>query len=234
MKKISFLVLALLLFQVNSAFAANTFLDRLKEKVSDVPDAKIFIDNASRDNCQVSLNVIYDALFKNYLNFLDIHFKNKDATSSLTNTAIANYIDFKKDVEGLYTIVLARTASDLTEWNDTYWNYSLGETGLAQKMYADENKDTKAELVPWRYAKISDYMVKCQGIQDQYIESAKKILMDRIATAATQKRQIILVDKYNDINEKLRGLQFHIIEMVNLYTTFQKRYPSFTGDKMRQ
>lgn len=90
-------LLVLVAFSGNSVvFAAEKLLSSELESRREV--LKEALPGADLVGCDVLLKELYDIETMEFLGFLDVHFKNKSSTSSLTNTAIARYLQYKKTI----------------------------------------------------------------------------------------------------------------------------------------
>jgi hypothetical protein len=101
-KSLAVTVLSLFLFIsfADISIAAGDFpedLIKLKEEL------KAKIPEKALVNCQESIVLVYDIEILQFINFLDGTFKNKSSTSSLTNLAIARYVEYKKTLEEIYS-----------------------------------------------------------------------------------------------------------------------------------
>ncbi len=73
----------------------------------------------------------------------------------------------------------------------------------------------------------SSYKI-CSSITDSYLELAKKHLKKHIEGSVAKKKTIMLLEKYEKINEKLRDLNIKIAELYSLFVTFTNKLPFFT------
>ncbi|MBI5754358.1 hypothetical protein HZA40_04415 [Candidatus Peregrinibacteria bacterium] len=107
------------------------------------------LDEAPVTQCKDYLVPLFDLELKDFLQYLDTTFQNKSSNSSLTNTAIARYQDYKSTLEGLFSrldindpknqdYVTASAAYDLCA-NLLNVYYSTGK-----KMMIDHIKQTAA------------------------------------------------------------------------------------------
>lgn len=95
MKKIilSLLIWILAFSGVSAAATPEEQIATLKQGLA------LQVANLPLEDCRNTLVPIYDLELIELLRFLEIHFQNKSATSSLSNTAIARYSEFKQNIQ---------------------------------------------------------------------------------------------------------------------------------------
>lgn len=70
-------------------------------------------------------------------------------------------------------------------------------------------------------------LAQCQGEAQKYIEDAAKMLQLRAETTSTIKRTSLFVEKYKQINGKLRSLDLDIMKMISNIATFEQKLPCY-------
>lgn len=162
-------------------------LTALKKQLEDTLPSKAMTE------CKVSLVPIYDVEILSFNTWLDSHFKNASSTSSLVNTAISKYAEFKQKLQKTFALVNPVSSStDIQVYNDQFSSYAL-----------------------------------CSAVIDSYLDLAKERMMQHIRSNVSQKKTMMLLEKYQNINTKLRDLNVKIAEMYSLFLTFKNKLPFF-------
>lgn len=143
--------------------------------------------------CKEGLVPLYDIEIMSFMKWMDAHFKNASSTSSLMNTAITRYAEFKKELKSIFAKV--------------------------SPVYSGENIQTYDD-------QFSSYS-KCSAITDSYLELAKERLKQHIKANVAQKKTTMMLEKYQNINSKLRELNVKVAEMYSLFLTFKNKLPFF-------
>ncbi|MDA1060220.1 MAG: hypothetical protein O3B47_00305, partial [bacterium] len=76
---------------------------------------------------------------------------------------------------------------------------------------------------------ISDFNAwgNCQTLMQDYLALAKEKMMEKIKVSANQKKTTVMMEKYNDINVKLRDLNLEIAKLYGAFMTFKDKLPFF-------
>lgn len=174
------------------AFAADDFpaeLTAMKEAAL----AKLPTDSIPL--CKQGLVTVYDVEIMEFTKWIDGHFNSKSSTSSLVNTAVSKYAEFKQKLETTFAAVSPTYSADqgVQSYDKQFSSYKI-----------------------------------CASITDSYLELAKKHLKKHIEGSVAKKKTIMLLEKYEKINEKLRDLNIKIAELYSLFVTFTNKLPFFT------
>lgn len=68
---------------------------------------------------------------------------------------------------------------------------------------------------------------RCNALALQYVDDASKLLKMRAITTSDVKKASIFVEKYKQINEKLRALNLDVMRMVVNISAFQQKLPCY-------
>lgn len=147
--------------------------------------------------CKERLVPVYDVELITFMKWIEGHFQNKSSTSSLVNTAIARYAEFKKSLRSTFAGV--------------------------SPLYSGED-------VQVFDAQFSSYEL-CSSVTDSYLELAKEHMKQHIRDNVAKKKTIMLLEKYEKINEKLRDLNIKVAELYSLFVTFKNKLPFFVKKK---
>ncbi|MEK7672246.1 MAG: hypothetical protein AAB373_00020 [Patescibacteria group bacterium] len=80
---------------------------------------------------------------------------------------------------------------------------------------------------------ISAY-AECVKLTDAYKQIGKEALVQHIKNNSSQKKTIILTEKYQAINSQLRDLNFEIAEMYGYLMAFKEKLPGFLKECIKQ
>lgn len=69
--------------------------------------------------------------------------------------------------------------------------------------------------------------LKCGGITESYISAGKTKLLEHVKNSSYQKRTTMMVEKYQNIGDRLRELNMSIAEMSAFFGTFENKLPGF-------
>lgn len=67
----------------------------------------------------------------------------------------------------------------------------------------------------------------CVVIKEEYLQVAKDKLISHIRKNSAQKKTVVLLEKYQAINSKLRDLNVEVAEMYGYFMTFKEKLPGF-------
>lgn len=70
-------------------------------------------------------------------------------------------------------------------------------------------------------------LARCSKLANDYIDNASKMLQMRAVTTSNIKKASTFVEKYKQINEKLRGLNLEVMRMVTNVSSFEKKLPCY-------
>lgn len=112
--------------------------------------------------------------------------------------------------------------------------------GMAMKRYEKFKIDIMAELelLEGRQINFADQsgaslasqlpgLAACENAARDYISNAAKMLQMRAVTTSGIKKALIIVEKYQQINTKLRALDLNFMKMVVSLTAFEQKLPCY-------
>jgi hypothetical protein len=70
-------------------------------------------------------------------------------------------------------------------------------------------------------------LAECEAKAREYIDNAGKMLEMRAVSSSNLKQATLFVEKYKQINGKLRSLNLDMMKMVNNITTFEQKLPCY-------
>lgn len=71
------------------------------------------------------------------------------------------------------------------------------------------------------------YFSDCQEVLNNYLSEGRKLVEMRATTTSTIKKTSVFVEKYKQINAKLRGLNLEIMRMTVNISTFEQKLPCY-------
>lgn len=182
-------------------------IDKVKTKKKITTDLELIAGN-----CKDLLPAIYEDEQLQFFAFLDQQFKSPNATSSLTNAAIAKYGEYQQTLNQVLDCVqVAETKSTVNTLDQEHANSGT---------WGGESSSNTTTGVLSKYA-------LCPEITNTYLETAKAQMISEIQKNASQKKAIMLMEKFKAINGKLRGLNGDIGEMYALFKTFDNKVQGF-------
>lgn len=145
--------------------------------------------------CKEGLVTVYDTEILEFTKWMEGHFNSTSSTSSLVNTAVSKYAEFKQKLNTTFALVSPKVSADqgIQTYDEQYKSYQL-----------------------------------CGSITESYLELAKKRLKEHISGNVAKKKTLMLLEKYEKINEKLRDLNIKVAELYSLFATFSNKLPFFT------
>ena len=203
MKKQKIVAVMVVAMLLNFSLAGVTFADN--QLVS--PSGEVGLIS----QCTVTLPPKYTEELQSFLSFLDETFKNKSSDSSLTDIAIQRFTEYKRAIKAIFAN-LGPQAYALID----------GKAGV------DVDKTKTISSI----AEIDAYS-NCQKLTEEYIETGKQQMIDRIKGSATQKSATIMLEKYKAINMKLRELNVEIAKMYAMFMSFANKLPGFLRECVR-
>ncbi len=176
MKKVLKLVSCgiLFVFMFNYTVSAAISEDSLPPELLALKEAYAAqLSDISFSECKNTLVPIFDIETLEFFNFLDKHFKNKSSTSSLANTAIARYSDYKKKIDGhMDQVALQFSAS---------YDVSLYEAESEALLQCEEIKDSYLRLV-------KDQMIR--HIRSNSVAKKTTMLLEKFEEINEQLREL--------------------------------------------
>lgn len=139
-----------------------------------------------------------------FISFLERNFLNESADTSLMNIAVARYKEYK--------IALDTRLQELNPDNPN------GGTSGEASLYLEE---------------LNSYY-DCLEMTENAKTFIKGYMISHIKKNSSQKKTIIMVEKYQAINLKLRDLHFEIARMYALFETFKNKLPFFLSECLSQ
>lgn len=174
------------------------------------------ISTTSMTQCRNVLVPAYDLELVEFLKFLETNFQNKSANSSLTNTAIRRYSEFRLSIRQKFNKLQPGLSIDPASVSISE---VIGEGLVPFTRLGSDFKPTGQE-------EIAAYQA-CSKITDSYLDLAKNRMVEQIKTTSAQKRTTIMVEKYKAINTRLRDLNTEISRMYGYFMTFKSKLPGF-------
>ncbi len=95
---------------------------------------------------------------------------------------------------------------------------ALFGTLQVQPVDIETTNEYAAELNTWG---------NCKRLMDDYLALAKEKMIEKIKINTNQKKTVIMMEKFNTINQKLRGLNLEIAKMYGAFMTFKDKLPFF-------
>ena len=100
------MAITLLLFMGFQGHAELSSPEVDKNMRSAINESQKIVKESPRSMCYETLTVAYDLEMANFFLFLEGHFLNKSANTSLTNIAISRFLEYKTRVESLYILAI--------------------------------------------------------------------------------------------------------------------------------
>ncbi len=98
-----------------SAFAENPF----PKELTDLQDQlKSTLDKTPLSECRSKVSTIYDIELLKFYNFLEGHFRNKSSTSSLTNIAVARFIEYRTSIRSTFALLTPSASSSNNNYEE--------------------------------------------------------------------------------------------------------------------
>ncbi len=73
----------------------------------------------------------------------------------------------------------------------------------------------------------ADKLSKCESLALEYIDNASKMLQMRAISTSNIKKASIFLEKYKQINGKLRGMDQEVMKMVTNISSFEQKLPCY-------
>ncbi len=157
--------------------------------------------------CYNTLVAAMDVHLIEFQTFLDETFRNKSSNSSLINIAIARFTEYRLALENSFAQIKP----------------GIGYT----KLIGDEEDDfeKKGIFQQWQpdAPQNSDQYEICYLKMQEYVENGKKAMIKHIKNNTAQKKTLTILEKYEAINERMRGLNFEIAQMYGYFVTFNQK-----------
>lgn len=183
-----------LLGQIESSASAKNTIDILKK----VP----MVNNG----CFQALDLAYAKELQEFLKFLDEHFQNKSSTSTLANTAIARFAQYRDRLDAYLNV----------------FNENVGR----EKPISGENNTIQNKT----YELYLNVFSECSELRDEYLTRGKDRMLKHVKSTASQKKTTILLEKQQSINDRLKDLNFDIAKLYAYFQTLANKLPAFTQD----
>lgn len=193
-------VVMVMSFTTLTAYAADDFPQELIDLQASLVKQ---LPTKALDECKKSLVPIYDIEIMKFFQFVDTTLQNKSSTSSLSNIAIAGYATYKEKLQSIYATLSPEYSEPI--------GAVFGTEEVSVKTY--DNQFTSYQ--------------QCAVITETYLDVAKQHLKDQLRNNVAKKKTVMLLEKYQSINEKLRDLNMAIAQMYSMFTTFKEKLPFF-------
>jgi len=161
----------------------------------------------------MTLDQIYVELTNNYKKFLEDTTSNESATTSLMNTIIAGYREFKHDAENIVNALVQKNYS-----KNVYAGWTNADDFIKYKGISSYN-DAFA------------YAQKCIELKDGYVKKAKEMMINKVVDSTNRKKAVMLMQKMQVINQKLRETNEKITTLYGLFKTFSNKIICFEAKK---
>jgi hypothetical protein len=163
------------------------------------------VGTISISQCSDTLIQLYDLELSEFVGFLDINFKSKQANSALTDIAIERFVIYKQALKGHF--------SELRP------NFVAGDPNAT----VDNSQDVFQEDFNAQFSPYTD----CQKITEAYIDIGKQQFMKMLKDKTAQKKTALFVEKYQNINAEMKNLNMEIAKMFGLFEGFKNKLPGF-------
>jgi hypothetical protein len=85
-----------------------------------------------------------------------------------------------------------------------------------------------------KYSDEYDAYTLCFTMTDSYLAMAKEQMLKHIKNNNAQKETTVLLEKFQNVNGKLRDLNMEIAQMYSFFATFRNKLPGFLKDCLTQ
>ncbi len=204
MKKLALIIT--ILFSLSSFnIATAQSLEELKTQLS----------TQSTSHCLGTLIAAMDIEFIAFQTFLDETFRSKSSNSSLTNIAIARFTEYRLALEDLFAQI--KLAVDYNSSSDEGTGGSVDENiSFGIQVKYDSSTDNEAYSA-------------CFNKMEEYVDNARNMMIEHIKNSTAQKKTMMILEKYESINEKMRDLNFEIAQMYGYFLTFKDKLHWING-----
>ena len=203
MKKIALIISIIL--SLNSVVMAQSF-DELKEELSNQPTSA----------CLGYLTKAMDIQFIAFQTFLDETFRTKSSNSSLTNIAIARFTEYRMALEELYASINLAVAYE-SKSNEGEEGGTIDEDiSFGISVRYDSSVDNAAYTA-------------CYNAMQEKIQEGRDLMVQHIKNSTAQKKTMMILEKYESINSKMRDLNFEIAQMYGYFLTFKDKLHWING-----
>ncbi|MGL5831470.1 MAG: hypothetical protein ACRCZE_04985 [Candidatus Altimarinota bacterium] len=72
-----------------------------------------------------------------------------------------------------------------------------------------------------------EYFTDCQEVLNNYLTEGRKLVEMRATTTSTIKKTSVFVEKYKQINDKLRAMNLEVLRMTVNISTFEQKLPCY-------
>ncbi len=147
---------------------------------------------------------------------------NNPCLEELDDYASERFVSYQDYMEIHFTNKSA--TSDLMD--DAVIEYQAFEEDIRAKLavyFKPPYVNSSANSVAGQAATLSE----CQQVADQYIEDAQKLLELRAVRTSEIKKTSILLEKYQQINAKMRVLNLDVLKMATNFAVFEKKLPCY-------
>ena len=186
-------------FNISFADSPEETLNKFKEQ----------LEKSSTTDCYSNLTAAMDLQLIEFMKFLDETFRSKHSNSSLINIAIARFTEYRLALNDLFAKIPPSFGYD-SPTAATDLNTEDQSLQIFEKNY--ERTETIA------YA-------RCKELMDDYVKKARELMIEHIKNNTAQKKTIMIIEKYESINNKLQDLNFEIAQMYGYFTTFKDKLP---------
>ncbi len=143
--------------------------------------------------CIQGLKQYNELRFKQYQDWMEEHFRSKAGTSELLETAVAQYNQYKIDID-------------------------LERDKFAKPPYVSTGSDVFSQ---------SKILSTCNNMAEEFKIDAAQLLELRAATMSEIKEASAYLEKYKQINAKMKVLNLRVLKMITNITTFEQKLPCY-------
>jgi len=180
--------------------------------------------NPNREGAK-TLDDVYKQMTDEFASFIDQTTSNPSDTSSLSNTVIAKYSEYKDDMERILEKLVNKNYKE-----NVYSNVDFGSSMVG----AYDDASAKEYFTYGAMRTYNDAFVgaqKCSEIKEKYLQIAKDMMMNKLVDSANRKKAAILSEKLKAINNKLREMNSKLATLYGLFKTLSNKIICFEKNK---
>ena len=212
MKKLALIIT--ILFSLSS-FNIAMAEDVVKGNDNQIQELKDQLKTLPTSHCLGNLIATMDLEFIAFQTFMDETFRSKSSNSSLTNIAIAKFTEYRLALEDIFAQI-----------NPAIHYDSSSNEGSGGSV--DENISFGIQV---KYDSSTDNAAysACFNAMETYVENGRNMMIEHIKNSTAQKKTMMILEKYESINEKMRDLNFEIAQMYGYFLTFKDKLHWING-----
>lgn len=121
LKNIVCIILIFALIGIN-VFAENPFPQELLDLQQEI---KSTLDKTPLSECREKVSTVYDIELLSFMNFLEENFRNKSSNSSLTNIAIARFIEYRTNIKNTFALMNPAASTNTQNYQEELTAYGI-------------------------------------------------------------------------------------------------------------